>query len=443
MHQDGLTAASYAPDTAQICLVHTFYKADLLAALRQALPTGGVTVCDITEWISRSNVAAQMMVHSMLDAGKLLADLYSKCPQLARGATVLTVYGEHIAAVKQLLYSCLSDVHEDPELLQRIAHLETQVYRQISDALWDEGSCISKSNAFSSSHLLAATISDQHRAWLAAGSHMLQSRHRQHQQNTAARAQRLQASWNAYQAQQLDNQRAYEQTQATYARRVQAVHNSAASLLDDCRALAARQRVPAEDLAGSVTAVYAEASRRFPLLQQIPLLTAVHGFEEVQDRLVDIRLQTGSAGFRNVTLFVEEGGVLMVPDSYGIRSVQQKCLICTTPGSNTANCVVLDSNTFKLVITIQSSMTFISFGKFATGQASRPRPVHSFNLRMDTLSKAEHELKCEAGQTVRLHCRPRPGLRLAEGTDISGKIAINFLFGCLNCRLIVHCNSCV
>lgn len=71
-----------------------------------------MTVCDITEWISRYNVAAQMMVHSMLDAGKLLADLYSKCPQLARGATVLTVYGEHVAAVKQLLCSHLCDVHE-------------------------------------------------------------------------------------------------------------------------------------------------------------------------------------------------------------------------------------------------------------------------------------------------------------------------------------------
>lgn len=66
VHQDGLTAASYAPDRSQICLMHTFFKADLLAALRQALPTGGVTVCDITEWISTCNVTAQMMVHSML-----------------------------------------------------------------------------------------------------------------------------------------------------------------------------------------------------------------------------------------------------------------------------------------------------------------------------------------------------------------------------------------
>ena len=150
--------------------MHTFFKADLLAALRQALPTGGVPVCDITDWISTCNVAAQMMVHSML------ADLYSKCPQLARGATVLAVYGEHVAAVKQLLYSHLSDVHKDPQLLQRIAHLETQVYRQIPDTLWAKG--ISTSSAFGKSHLLASSISSQHRAWLAAGDQMLQSRHR-------------------------------------------------------------------------------------------------------------------------------------------------------------------------------------------------------------------------------------------------------------------------
>jgi len=298
VHQDGLTAASYAPDRSQICLMHTFFKADLLAALRQALPTGGVTVCDITEWISTCNVAAQMMVHSMLDAGKLLADLYSKCPQLARGATVLTVYGEHVAAVKQLLCSCLCDVHEDPQLLQRIAHLETQVYKQISDTVWAEGSCISTSSAFSNSHLLATSISNQHRAWLAAGDQMLQSRHRQHQQNTAARAKTLQAKWNDYLAKQRDEQRAYEQAEANYKQKLQEVHDKAASLLDQCRAFAAKDTVSAEHLAGSVMAAYAGASKRFLMLKQKPLLPAAHGFEEVQDRLIDIRLQAGTAGFK-------------------------------------------------------------------------------------------------------------------------------------------------
>ena len=46
---------------------------------------------------------------------------------------------------------------------------------------------------------------------------------------------------------------------------------------------------------------------------------------------------------------------------------------------------------------------------------------------MDGLSRHEHELECEAGRTVRLFCSTCPGLQLAAGPDIPGKLATNYL----------------
>ena len=159
-------------------------------------------------------------------------------------------------------------MHKDPQLLQRIAHLETQVYRQISDTLWAEGSCISTSSAFSKSHLLATSISNQHRAWLAAGDQVLQSHHRQHLQNTAAQAKKLQASWNDHLAKQRDKQRAYEQAEADYMQKLQEVHDKAASLLDQCRALAGKDTVSAEHLAGRCPTEVSMRIHRIELLNK-------------------------------------------------------------------------------------------------------------------------------------------------------------------------------
>lgn len=185
----------------------------------------------------------------------------------------------------------------------------------------------------------------------------------------------MQANWDAYQAKQRDDQRAYVQAEAMYMHKVQAVHDNAASLLDQCRTFAARDAVLAEHMADNVVAAYGEASRRFPVLQQQPLQVEAHGFGEVQDRFADIRLQIGSAGFKNATMYAKEGAAFLVQDSNGFSSLQQKCHMCTSSGRNTATCVVLDSTTLEVVIAIPSGVTLTDVGRYVIGQTSSVRPT--------------------------------------------------------------------
>ena len=210
--------------------------------------------------------------------------------------------------------------------------------------------------------------------------------------------------------------------------KLQEVHVKAASLLDQCRALAGKDTVSAEHLAGRVISAYAGASKRFPMLKQKLLLPAAHGFEEVQDRLIDIRLQAGTTGFRKMELFVEEGGMLMVPDSFSpkIYGLRHKCKRSTRPGSNTATCVVLDSSMFQLVITVPSNVVqWILNGVLqtfrSTGQSSSSRYVFTAENACQTW--IAWNMECNAGRPLRLHNSTQPSLQLADGLNISGKLA--------------------
>ena len=434
--ESGLSVASYVPDGSQICLVDTFYKVELLAALQQALPVGGVAAVEANDWVSRFSVEALMLVHSMLDAGSLLADMYSKCPQLARGATLLNVYGAHVAKVGQLLLRTrLSDLHEHPDLLQHIANLETEVYRRISDCLWAEGSQISQCSAFSNPHLLAYGMREHEKSWVAAGHRLLQSRHAQRQQSNTVQAARVQASWNKYQEAQQAHKKKQRQAEASYLGSLQMAAQTAAQLLEQCKVLAPTMKhtAPAELLAGNIAAAYTEACRAHPLLEQWPLLTPSCGFEAVSNGSICIELKAGSAGYRTVDMEVD-GGVLIVPERSAIAycNVRRRASHC----ENGATCVVTAPD--PLVLRLFVSPAFSLRGAWQNvkdGAAPIRREPWPFEVRLHHISPAEPfiKLECEPGCAVHLVCKVLPGLRCTKEVSSAGKLhqvfkALNFVF---------------
>ena len=342
----GMSAVECAVNGAELSLVHTFFKVELIAVLRQTLPVGSISAVDIAEWVGSYHVVAALLVHSMLDAGNLLADLFSKGPHLARSATLLQVYQQYQAEVQTALQSPLSAVSANSELLQRVAHIESMVYQQITDELWAQCNRLAQPSSVRALHQLHVDMQAQQQAWQTAGAQLLQSRFAWKEQQVLQQADEWESQWKQHQAREKASQQNHQCAVERHEGQLSAIQQKATQALEHCRTLADSQheQAPAVVLASRIADVYEQACAKHAGLQQRPLVLPACGFEAATGCLIDMQLQCRSVVQCKLQV---TGGLLVNGDE-----VSNSTELSSAYGLDKATCLVTQRGLFSVTATI-------------------------------------------------------------------------------------------
>ena len=198
---DSLSAApnAYRP-AANLCMSHAYFKPLLADLLRQTIPSD-VAGCDIDQWTDKHSITAQLLVHSIKDAGQMLSHLYESCPYIAQGGELLRMYTDYAAKVTGFLSTPLAglSIHCHVELLQSLCSLAEKAHLVIAGAMLEVKETISQP-AFAHIITIAAVMAAKQEQWNQAGTDWVQARTSHWQQQCNSQIQKARADWRKYEA---------------------------------------------------------------------------------------------------------------------------------------------------------------------------------------------------------------------------------------------------